>query len=256
MKHQFSRNQLLIGEEGLEKLRNTTVLILGVGGVGTFSAESLARSGVGHIILVDKDEVDITNINRQIHATLETIGQSKVELMKDRILTINDNCKVTTHHMFYTDETYDEILNEDIDYIIDASDTIQYKMHIIREALKRNIKIIASMGAANRTDPTRFKIADIRKTHTDPLARIIRTQFNKEGLKGEVPVVFSDESPVVSRPDEVAKIADESSSVRKAALPPTSNAFTPSVAGLIASSWVYNDILKDVEIRRVKDKGQ
>lgn len=172
MKHQFSRNQLLIGEDGLEKLKNSKVLILGVGGVGTFSAETLARSGVGTIILVDKDDIDITNVNRQIHANLDTVGESKVEMMAERIKAINPECNIIKHHKFYTEETYDEILSEDIDYIVDASDTIQYKIHIIEQALKRDIKIISVMGAANKTDPTRFTVTDIMKTHTDPIARV------------------------------------------------------------------------------------
>jgi len=254
MKHQFSRNQLLIGEEGLEKLKESKVLILGIGGVGTFSAETLARSGVGTLILVDKDNIDITNVNRQIHATTETVGESKVEMMADRIRAINPKCKIIKHHMFYTEETYDEILTEDIDYIVDASDTIQYKIHIIEEAIKRDIKIISVMGAANKTDPTRFVVTDIMKTHTDPVARVIRNRLKQSKIKARVPVVFSDESPVVQRPEEVAKIADPSSIVRKAQLPPTSNAFTPSVAGIIAGSWVYEQILKDIEVKHIKDK--
>lgn len=254
MKHQFSRNQLLIGEEGLEKLKNSKVLILGIGGVGTFSAEALARSGVGTLILVDKDNIDITNINRQIHATMDTIGESKVKMMQSRIRAINPDCEVIQYHTFYTDETYDEILSEEIDYIIDASDTIQFKIHLIKEALNRNIKIISVMGAANKTDPTRFIVTDIMKTHTDPVARVVRNHLKRAGIKGKVPVVFSDESPVVQRPEEVAKIADTESDIRKAALPPTSNAFTPSVAGLIAANWVYEEILKDIEVKHVKDK--
>lgn len=254
MKHQFSRNQLLIGEDGLEKLKNSKVLILGVGGVGTFSAETLARSGVGTIILVDKDDIDITNVNRQIHATVETVGESKVEMMAERIKAINPECKIIKHHMFYTEETYEEILNDDIDYIVDASDTIQYKIHIIEEALKRDIKIISVMGAANKTDPTKFVVTDIMKTHTDPIARVVRNRLKQARIKGKVPVVFSDESPVVQRPEEVAKIADPTSDVRKSQLPPTSNAFTPSVAGIIAGSWVYEEILKDIDVKRIKDK--
>ncbi len=254
MKHQFSRNQLLIGEEGLKQLKDSKVLILGIGGVGTFSAEGLARSGVGTLILVDKDDIDITNVNRQIHATLETIGKSKVEMMAERIHAINPDCNVIEHHKFYNEETYAEILSEDIDYIIDASDTIQFKIHLIKEALKRDIKIIAVMGAANKTDPTRFVVTDIMKTHTDPIARVVRNHLKKAHIKGKVPVVFSDESPVVQRPEEVAKIADTESDIRKSALPPTSNAFTPSVAGLIAANWVYEEILKNIEVKHVKDK--
>lgn len=158
------------------------------------------------------------------------------------------------HHKFYNEETYAEILSEDIDYIIDASDTIQFKIHLIKEALKRDIKIIAVMGAANKTDPTRFVVTDIMKTHTDPVARVVRNHLKKAHIKSKVPVVFSDESPVIQRPEEVAKIADTESDIRKSTLPPTSNAFTPSVAGLIAANWVYKEILKDIEVKHVKDK--
>ncbi|MFZ8102604.1 tRNA threonylcarbamoyladenosine dehydratase, partial [Staphylococcus arlettae] len=168
MKHQFSRNELAYGQEGLDLLKEQTVVVLGVGGVGTFAAEALARTNIGHIILIDKDDVDITNVNRQIHALTTTIGQSKVSLMEERIKLINPDCKVTALHMFYTEDTYEDLFeNYDIDYFIDASDTIMYKVHLMKECLERNIKVISSMGAANKIDPTRFVIEDISKTHTD-----------------------------------------------------------------------------------------
>ncbi|CAM5196126.1 tRNA A37 threonylcarbamoyladenosine dehydratase OS=Ureibacillus acetophenoni OX=614649 GN=SAMN05877842_102311 PE=4 SV=1 [Ureibacillus acetophenoni] len=148
MLHQFSRNELAIGKEGLEKLKNTTVAILGVGGVGFFAAEACARAGVGRIILVDKDNVDITNVNRQLVAYLSTIGKSKSAVMKERIADINPECEVIDMHMFYTEETYESFFEQRIDYVIDASDTIIYKVHLMKECLKRNIKIISSMGAA------------------------------------------------------------------------------------------------------------
>ncbi|WP_342441072.1 tRNA threonylcarbamoyladenosine dehydratase [Lysinibacillus sp. FSL K6-0075] len=252
MLHQFSRNELAIGTEGLEKLKNTTVAILGVGGVGSFAAEACARSGIGRIILVDKDNVDITNVNRQLVAYLSTVGQSKSAIMKERIADINPACEVIDMHMFYTEETYEEFFTQGIDYVIDASDTVMYKIHIMKECLKRNIPIISSMGAANKMDPTRFQIADISKTHTDPLAKIIRTKLRKEGIHKGVTVVFSDESPIVVRPDVVEHVGKPDAAIRKAKMPPSSNAFVPSVAGLIAASWVVNTILKDVKITRVQ----
>lgn len=252
MLHQFSRNELAIGTEGLEKLKNTTVAILGVGGVGSFAAEACARSGIGRIILVDKDNVDITNVNRQLVAYLSTVGKSKSAVMKERIADINPACEVIDMHMFYTEETYEEFFAQNIDYVIDASDTVMYKIHLMKECLKRNIPIISSMGAANKMDPTRFQIADISKTHTDPLAKIIRTKLRKEGIHKGVTVVFSDESPIVVRPDVVEHVGKPDAAIRKAKMPPSSNAFVPSVAGLIAASWVVNTILKDVKITRVQ----
>ncbi|WP_260285284.1 tRNA threonylcarbamoyladenosine dehydratase [Peribacillus aracenensis] len=253
MLHQFSRNELAIGKEGIDILKNTTVAVLGVGGVGSFSAEALARTGVGRIILVDKDDVDITNVNRQIHALLSTVGQPKAELMKNRIQDINPDCEVIALKMFYTEETFEEFFSYGLDYVIDASDTVIYKIHVMKECLKRNIKVISSMGAANKMDPTRFQIADISKTHTDPLAKVIRTRLRKEGIPKGIPVVFSDESPIVIREDVRKEVGNDEAKIRKAQMPPSSNAFVPSVAGLIAASWVINDILKDIEVRRVND---
>jgi tRNA threonylcarbamoyladenosine dehydratase len=252
MLHQFSRNELAIGTEGLNTLKNTTVAILGVGGVGSFAAEACARSGVGRIILVDKDNVDITNINRQLVAYLSTVGKSKSAVMKERIADINPECEVIDMHMFYTEETYESFFDLKPDYVIDASDTVIYKIHIMKECLKRNIPIISSMGAANKMDPTRFQIADISKTHTDPLAKVIRTKLRKEGIKKGIPVVFSDESPIVIRPDVAEYVGKPEAEIRKAKMPPSSNAFAPSTAGLIAASWVINKILADIKINRVQ----
>lgn len=252
MLHQFSRNELAIGKEGLNKLKNTTVAILGVGGVGSFAAEACARSGIGRIILVDKDNVDITNINRQLVAYLSTVGKSKSAVMKERIADINPACEVIDMHMFYTEETYESLFDLKPDYVIDASDTVIYKIHIMKECLKRNIPIISSMGAANKMDPTRFKIADISKTHTDPLAKVIRTKLRKEGIKKGVTVVFSDESPIVIRPDVAEYVGKPDAEIRKAKMPPSSNAFAPSTAGLFCASWVINKVLEDIKIQRVQ----
>ncbi|MCD8828034.1 tRNA threonylcarbamoyladenosine dehydratase [Staphylococcus gallinarum] len=257
MKHQFSRNELAYGQEGLDLLKDKTVVVLGVGGVGSFAAEALARTNIGHIILIDKDDVDITNVNRQLHALTSTIGQSKVTLMEERIKLINPKCKVTPLHMFYTDETYEDLFNNyDIDYFVDASDTIIYKVHLMKECLARGIKVISSMGAANKTDPTRFQITDISKTHMDPMAKIIRQKLKKAGIKKGIPVVFSDESPIVIREDVKETVGDANAPTRKGQMPPSSNAFVPSVVGLICASYVVNDILKDISVTRIKDRKQ
>ncbi len=253
MLHQFSRNELAVGKRGVDILKNSTVAVLGVGGVGSFSVEALARSGVGRLILVDKDNVDITNINRQLPALLSTIGQSKVDVMKERITDINPDCEVIALKMFYTEETYEEFFSYDLDFVVDASDTIMYKIHLMKECLQRNIPIISSMGAANKMDPTRFMIADISKTHTDPIAKVIRTKLRKEGIRKGIPVVFSDESPIVIREDVRKEITDENAKIRKAKMPPSSNAFVPSACGLIMASYVVRELLKDIKITRVKD---
>lgn len=244
MLHQFSRTELAIGPEGLEKMKNSTVAVLGIGGVGTFAAEALARTNVGRILLIDKDVVDITNVNRQIHALVSTVGQPKADLMRDRIKQINPDCDAIALRMFYTEETYEKIFEYDLDYVVDASDTIIYKVHLIKECLKRNIPIISSMGAANKMDPTRFRIADISKTHTDPIARVVRTKLRKDGIKRGVKVVFSDETPVKPREDVTQRIVPENApEIRKAQQPPASIAFVPSVAGLIMAGEVVKDII-------------
>ncbi|MBG9543502.1 hypothetical protein ABE29_12075 [Cytobacillus firmus] len=253
MLHQFSRNELAIGKEGLEKMKNSTVAVLGIGGVGSFAAEALARSGVGRLVLVDKDDVDITNVNRQVIALLSTVGKPKVDLMKERIKDINPDCEVIALKMFYTEETYEQFFNYGLDFVVDASDTIAYKIHLMKECLNRGIPMISCMGAANKMDPTRFQIADIFKTHTDPIAKVIRTRLRKEGIRKGVPVVFSDESPIVIREDVRKTVGKDDAEIRKAKMPPSSNAFVPSVAGLIMASYVTRELLSDIKIARVND---
>lgn len=244
MLHQFSRNELAIGPEGLERMKNSTVAVLGVGGVGSFSVEALARSGIGRIVMVDKDVVDITNINRQLHALLSTVGQPKAELMKDRIALINPECEAIALKMFYTDETYEQLFAYPLDYVIDASDTVSYKIHLIKQCLKRKIPLISCMGAANKMDPTRFKVADISQTTMDPIARVIRQKLRKDGITKGVKVVFSTEEPVKQREDVLNRIVpDNAPEIRKAQQPPASNAFVPSVAGLIMAGVVVNDLV-------------
>ncbi|WP_345239845.1 tRNA threonylcarbamoyladenosine dehydratase [Pontibacillus salipaludis] len=250
MLHQFSRNQLAIGQQGLDLMKDATVAVLGIGGVGSFSVEALARSGVGKLILIDKDDVDITNINRQIHSLMSTIGQSKVDLMADRVKDINPDCEVVRLHMFYTDETYERLFEHDLDFVVDASDTISYKIHLIKQCIDRDIQIISSMGAANKMDPTKFEIANIFDTSYDPIARVIRTKLRKEGYKKGIPVVFSKEQPIKIREDVRQEITPENPNTRKAEQPPSSNAFVPSVAGLIMASHVVQEILKPITIER------
>ncbi|WP_342436882.1 tRNA threonylcarbamoyladenosine dehydratase [Paenibacillus sp. FSL L8-0436] len=245
MLHQFSRTELAIGPEGLEILKNSTVAVLGIGGVGAMSVEALARTGIGRIILIDKDAVDITNINRQIHALMTTIGQKKADLMVDRVKLINPECEAIALNMFYTEETYEELFKYKPDFVIDASDTIIYKIHLIKECLSRGIPMVSSMGAANKMDPTRFKVADISKTEMDPIARVIRQKLRKEGIKKGVKVVFSTEKPVKPRVDVTEQIVPEDApDRRKAQLPPASNSFVPPVVGLIMVSVAVQDLLK------------
>ncbi|MCS7462620.1 tRNA threonylcarbamoyladenosine dehydratase [Paenibacillus doosanensis] len=252
MLHQFSRTELAIGPEGLEVMRNSTIAVLGIGGVGSMAAEALARTGVGRIVLIDKDVVDITNVNRQIHALLSTVGQPKADLMRDRILQINPECDAIALRMFYTEETYEKLFEYPLDYVIDASDTISYKIHLIKQCLQRKIPIISSMGAANKMDPSKFQVADISKTSMDPLARVIRQKLRKDGIKKGVKVVFSTEEPIKPRQDVTQRIVpDNAPEIRKAQQPPASNAFVPPVAGLIAVGTVVQDLLA-----KAKDKPQ
>ncbi|GIO69117.1 tRNA threonylcarbamoyladenosine dehydratase [Paenibacillus sp. FSL M7-1455] len=250
MLNQFSRTELAIGPEGLEAMKNSTVAVLGIGGVGSIAVEALARTGVGKLILIDKDVVDITNINRQIHALTTTIGQKKADLMVERIKLINPECEAIALNMFYTEETCEELFKYDLDYVLDASDTVSYKIHLIKECLKRKIPIISSMGAANKMDPSRFQVADISKTTVDPIARVIRTKLRKEGIKKGVKVVFSTEEPMKPRVDVTEKIVPENApEIRKAKQPPASNAFVPPVAGLIMVGEAVKDLLKKAGIR-------
>ncbi|CAM4201798.1 tRNA A37 threonylcarbamoyladenosine dehydratase [Paenibacillus endophyticus] len=244
MLHQFSRTELAIGPEGLALMKGSTVAVLGIGGVGGIAAEALARTGVGRIILVDKDVVDITNVNRQVHALITTVGQPKADLMRDRIKLINPECDVIALRMFYTEETFEQFFEYPLDYVVDASDTISYKIHLIKQCLERKIPIISSMGAANKMDPTKFQVVDISKTHTDPLARVIRTKLRKDGIKRGVKVVFSTETPIKPREDVTKQIVPENApEIRKAKQPPASNSFVPPVAGLIMVSVVVKDLL-------------
>lgn len=244
MLNQFSRTELAIGPEGIAAMKNSTVAVLGIGGVGAIAAEALARMGVGRIVMIDKDVVDVTNINRQLHALTTTIGQEKAVLMQERIKLIHPECDAIALRMFYTEETYEKLFEYPLDYVIDASDTIVYKVHLMLQCKARGIPVISSMGAANKMDPTKFQVTDISKTHTDPLARVVRRKLREAGVTRGVKVVFSTETPVRPREDVTQRIVPENApDIRKAQMPPASNSFVPPVAGLIMVSVAVRDLL-------------
>lgn len=227
----FQRTKILIGEENFLKLVGSSVAIFGIGGVGSFVVEALARSGVGHLILIDKDNIDTTNINRQIHATTSTVGKSKVEVMKKRILEINPSAKVDTIQKFYLPgEPAENFFICKYDYVVDAIDTISAKINLVVECERRKIPLISSMGAGNKFEPTKFQVADIFKTSADPVAKVMRKKLKELGIKN-LKVVYSDEVP---------KKTDTKNLPEKVI---GSLAFVPSVAGLILASEVVRDLI-------------
>ena len=234
MLNQFSRTEMLIGKEGIKKLSNAKVAIFGIGGVGSYVAEALARSGVGNFILVDNDKVTITNINRQIIATTKTIGQYKVDLMKQRILDINPNAKIEIYKTFYMPDCKEKILDNSVSYIVDAIDTVTAKIFLIEEAIRLNIPVISSMGTGNKLDPSRFEITDIYKTSVCPLAKVMRKELKKRNIK-KLNVLYSKEEPV-----KLQKDIEEKTSKRQV---PGSIAFSPSVAGMMIASKVVKDLI-------------
>ena len=192
----FLRTEILLGTAAMERLNGAIVAVFGVGGVGSFAVEALARSGIGHLVLIDHDVVDETNINRQLHATTKTIGQSKVELMKSRILEINPAAIVETIKEFYLpSDQSDKFFLHNYDYVIDAIDTITAKIDLVLECKRRGIKIISSMGAGNKLDPTKFKVADIFETSVDPIAKVMRKKLKDNGINN-LKVVYSTETPI------------------------------------------------------------
>lgn len=229
MTNQFSRTELLIGKEGIEKLQNSKVAIFGIGGVGSFVVEGLVRAGVGSFVLVDKDVVDITNLNRQIIATQETVGMPKVEVAKARILNINSNAKVEIKQEFFMPSS-NEILDESVDYIVDAVDTVTAKIELVLRANKLNIPIISSMGTGNKLDPTKFEVTDIYNTEVCPLAKVMRKELKNRGIR-KLKVVYSKEEPIKRNTEERKQI-------------PASISFVPSVAGLIIAGEVIKDLIK------------
>ena len=238
MLEQFSRTAMIIGEEGIKKLNNSKVAIFGIGGVGSFVVEGLVRAGVQKFILVDKDVVDITNLNRQIHATTKTIGKDKVEIMKQRVLDINPNAKVETYKEFFMPDSKTKILNKSIDYIVDAVDTVTAKIELVVQAEKLNIPIISAMGTGNKLDPTKFEITDIYKTSICPLAKVMRKELRQRGIK-KLKVVYSKEEPIV--PKNLKEKLEDKNAKKQV---PGSISFVPSVAGMIIAGEVIKDLQK------------
>lgn len=223
----LNRTENLIGTNALEKLKNSNVAIIGIGGVGSFCAEAIARSGINNITLIDNDVVDITNINRQLIADTTTIGKSKVEIMKGRILKINPSANITVHPIFIDEENIPTLISSKFDYVIDCIDNINSKVALIECCHNMNIKTISSMGTGNKLDPTKFEVADIYNTSVCPLAKIIRKNLREKNIKN-LKVVFSKEEPIKNNNTNS----------------PSSIAFVPSVAGLILASEVVKDLIE------------
>ena len=248
MLNQFSRTQLLLGAETMEKLKGARVAVFGIGGVGGYVCEGLVRSGVGAFDLVDDDKVCLTNLNRQIIATRKTVGKYKVDVMRERMLEINPDCDVRVHKCFYLPETAAEFNFSDYDYVVDAVDTVTAKVTLVLEAQKAGVPIISCMGAGNKLDPSRFRVADIYKTKVCPLAKVMRRELKKRGVR-KLKVVYSDEIP--TRPIEDMSISCRSHCICPPGAKhkcterrdiPGSTAFVPSVAGLIIAGEVVRDL--------------
>ena len=249
MLNEFSRTELLIGKEGMEKLANSRIAIFGIGGVGGYTVEALARSGVGQLDLIDDDKVCLTNINRQIIATRSSVGKYKVDVAKERILDINPKAIVNTYKMFYTPENAEEFDFSLYDYVVDAIDTVVGKLEIIERSKKANVPVISSMGAGNKMHPEMFEVADISKTSVCPLAKVIRQQLRKRKIKN-VKVVYSKETPIEPKEDMAISCRNHyicpPGTVHKCTnrrAIPGSNAFVPSVVGLIIAGEVIKDLI-------------
>lgn len=250
MLNQFSRTELLIGKESLEKLNKAKVAVFGIGGVGSYVVEGLARGGIGNFILVDDDKICLTNLNRQIIATNSTVGKPKVEVAKARILDINPNANVEIHQEFFMPESK-EILDDTIDYIVDAVDTVTAKIELVERANRLNIPIISCMGTGNKLDPTKFEVTDIYKTSICPLAKVMRKELRTRGIK-KLKVVYSKEEPI--KPEQYAESSCKTNCIcppgtkRKCTIRnqvPGSISFVPSVAGLIIAGEVIKDIYNE-----------
>lgn len=248
MLDQFSRTQLLYGAEAMEKLASARVAVFGVGGVGGYVVEALARSGVGALDLIDNDEVCASNLNRQIIATTKTIGKYKVDVAEERIHDINPDCRVRTYKTFFLPETKDQFNFSDYDYVVDAIDTVTGKLTIIEMAKEANIPVISSMGAGNKINPAMFEVADIYETSICPLAKVMRHECKKRGIR-DLKVVYSKEKPIQPQAD-TSKSENDNNTVSqettgrdsKRRAIPGSTAFVPSVVGLIIAGEVINDI--------------
>ena len=234
MENRFSRTEMLIGKEGFEKLKSSRIAVFGVGGVGGYVVEALARSGIGNLDLIDRDAVSISNINRQIIALSSTVGKYKTEVAKARAEDINPDIKVNTYNIFYTPETAETFDFSQYDYIVDAIDTVSGKIQLVMQADKSNTPIISSMGAGNKLNPTLFEVSDIYKTSVCPLARVMRKELKERGIK-KLKVVYSKETPIEP------KIKEYDETTKK--ITPASIAFVPSVVGLIIAGEVIKDII-------------
>ena len=253
---QFSRTELLLGKEAMEKLKNAKVAVFGIGGVGGYVCEALVRSGVGAFDLIDDDKVCLTNLNRQIIATRKTVGKYKTDVMKDRILEINPDARVEVHKCFFLPENADEFPFEEYDYIVDAVDTVTAKISLVMKAQEMNVPIISSMGAGNKLDASQFRVADIYKTKVCPLAKVMRRELKKRGVK-KLKVVYSEEQP--TRPVEDMAISCRTNCICPPGAAykcterrdiPGSVAFVPSVAGLI----IAGEVVKDLAAKQETDK--
>lgn len=234
MDEKFMRTGLLLGEAGLEKLAGARVAVFGIGGVGGHAVEALARSGVGHLELTDKDVVSISNINRQIIATTKTLGQYKTQVMKERILEINPEAEVNIHNCFFLPETAEEFDFRKYDYVVDAVDTVTAKIELVLKAQEAGVPIISSMGAGNKLEPWRFEVADIYETSVCPLARVMRRELKKRGVR-KLKTVYSREEPRKL----LIQVSDQSGKII-----PGSTAFVPSSAGLILAGEVVKDLIR------------
>lgn len=248
MLNQYSRTQLIFGAEAMEKLRNSRVAVFGIGGVGGYTVEALARSGVGELDLIDDDKVCLTNINRQIIATRKTVGQYKVDVAAERVHDIDPNIVVNTYKTFYTPETAEQFDFTKYDYVVDAIDTVTGKIALVMNAKKAKTPIICSMGAGNKVDPTAFEVTDIFKTSVDPLARVMRIELKKRGIR-KLKVVYSKEVPLTPVDDIATSCKTHCicppGTARKCTQRrqvPGSNAFVPSVVGLIIAGEVIKDL--------------
>ena len=243
MSEQFSRTRLLLGDDAMQKLSSVRVAVFGVGGVGGFAVEALARAGVGAIDVVDNDTVSHTNLNRQILALHSTLGESKTRAAAVRIADIHPQCKVTEHSLFYLPETAEQIHLRDFDYIVDAVDTVSAKLHLIEHAKKAQVPIISCMGTGNKLDPTRFRVCDIFQTDTDALARVMRKELKRRGITS-LKVVCSSEKPVKVDSGERAELLQKELSADSSRRDiPGSVSFVPGVAGMILASEVIKDLI-------------
>ena len=242
-----SRTEILLGTEGVEKLGNATVAVFGIGGVGGFATEALARSGVGTLELIDHDTVSVSNLNRQIVALHSTVGKYKVDVMRDRILDINPKAHVVTHRCFYLPETAGQFDFSKYDYVVDCIDTVTGKLQLIEAANAAGVPVISSMGAGNKLDPTAFQVADISKTSVCPLAKVMRRELKKRNIKN-VKVVYSQEEPVEAKNreesvDNIEQNGNMKNTTGRRKSIPGSCAFVPSVAGLILAGEVIKDLI-------------